>query len=264
MSEEKTVLYDLAGGVATITLNRPQAYNAFTARMHRELIAALKQAERDESARCIVLTGAGKAFCSGQDLKDLPAGVSFGEVVRERYNPLILKLRAIPKPIVAAVNGVAAGAGMSLTLACDFRVAVDSARFVAAFANVGLVPDTGMSYFLPRLIGLARATELCMTGGALDAATALSYGMLNAVVSAGEFPDTVRQLAGRLADGPATALGLMKRSFELSLAAPLELALDYEAQAQEIAGRSPEYAEGVEAFREKRKPRFRSGDRGRV
>lgn len=257
MSEEATILYDLSDGVATITLNRPRAYNALTARMHAELISALDQVERDAAARCVVLTGAGSAFCSGQDLKDLAPGQSFGELVRERYNPLVLKLRAIPKPIVAAVNGVAAGAGMSLALACDFRVAVEAARFVAAFANVGLVPDTGMSYFLPRLIGLTRAVELCMTGGTLDAATALSYGMINAVVGPDEFPGAVRRLAERLAAGPATALGLIKRSFELALAAPLQQSLDYEAEAQEIAGSSAEYAEGVRAFREKRRPQFR-------
>jgi len=258
MSEEPTILYDLSDGIATITLNRPQAYNAFTAHMHGELMRALKEAERDQSARCIVLTGVGKAFCSGQDLKDLASGESFGALVRERYNPLVLKLRSIPKPIVAAINGVAAGAGMSLALACDFRVAVDTARFVAAFANVGLVPDTGMSYFLPRLIGHARAAELCMLGGSLDAATAHGYGMLNAISSAEEFPGAVRQLAERLASGPAGALGLIKRSLELSLGASLEQSLDYEAQAQQIAGSGAEYAEGVAAFLEKRTPRFRS------
>jgi 2-(1,2-epoxy-1,2-dihydrophenyl)acetyl-CoA isomerase len=256
MSEETTILYNLSDGVGTITLNRPQAYNAFTVQMHQELMSALKQAERDQAVRCIIVTGAGKAFCSGQDLKDLAPGESFGRLVRERYNPLVLKLRALPKPIVAAVNGVAAGAGMSLALACDFRVAAETARFVAAFANVGLVPDTGMSYFLPRLIGPTRALELCMTGGTLDAATAYSYGMLNAVAAPNELPGVARQLADRLANGPATALGLIKRSFELSQGASLEQALDYEAQAQQVAGLSREYAEGVQAFREKRQPKF--------
>jgi 2-(1,2-epoxy-1,2-dihydrophenyl)acetyl-CoA isomerase len=256
MSEEKTVLYDQSGGVATITLNRPQAYNAFTAGLHQELMAALKTAERDDAVRCLVITGAGKAFCSGQDLKELAPGQSFGDLLRERFNPLILKLRAIPKPIIAAVNGVAAGAGMSLALACDFRLAADSARFVAAFANVGLVPDSGMSYFLPRLIGPARALELCMTGGSLDAATALQYGMLNAVAAPDEMPRAVREFAARLAGGPASALGLIKRSFELAGTATLQQALDYETQAQEIAGSGQEYAEGVRAFHEKRAPRF--------
>lgn len=257
MADEATVLYDLADGIATITLNRPQAYNAFTAGLHGELIAALKRAERDEAARCIVLTGAGKAFCSGQDLREAAPADSIGALVRERYNPLIMKLRTMPKPIIAAVNGVAAGAGMSLALACDLRVAVDSARFIAAFANVGLAPDSGMSYLLPRLIGSARALELCMTGGTLDAATAYSYGMLNAVASAEEFPAAVRQLADRLANGPAIAIGLIKRSFEYAAGATLEQALDYEAQAQQIAGMSAEHAEGVLAFREKRPPKFR-------
>lgn len=257
MTEDICVLHEIADGIATITLNRPQAYNAFTERMHAQLMDALREAERDEAARCIVLTGAGRAFCSGQDLKDLAPGESFGRLVRERYNPLVLRLRAIPKPIVAAVNGVAAGAGMSLALACDFRVAVETARFVAAFANVGLVPDSGMSYFLPRLIGPARALELCMLGGTLDAATAHAYGMLSAVASAKAFPAVVRQLAERLANGPATALGLIKRGFDLSPGATLQQALDGEAQAQELAGRSDEYAEGLAAFREKRQPRFR-------
>jgi len=257
MNEEQTVLYQIDGGVATITLNRPQAYNAFDRRMHAELVRVLKEAERDSAVRCIVITGAGKAFCSGQDLKDLAPDESFGALVRERYNPLVLKLRAIPKPLVAAVNGVAAGAGMSLALACDFRVAVDSARFATAFANVGLVPDTGMSYLLPRLIGYARALELCMLGGTLDAATAHGYGMLNAIATAADFPGVVRQLAERLANGPAAALGLTKRAFELGQHATFEQTLDYEAQAQQIAGAGAEYAEGLAAFGEKRPASFR-------
>jgi 2-(1,2-epoxy-1,2-dihydrophenyl)acetyl-CoA isomerase len=257
MSEEQTILYERTDGVATITLNRPRAYNAFTAVMHAELKSALKQAERDATVRCIVLTGAGKAFCSGQDLREITPDHAFGAHVREHYNPLIMQLRALPKPIVAAVNGVAAGAGMSLALACDLRVAVESARFVAAFATVGLVPDSGMSYLLPRLIGAARALELCMTGGTLDAATAYSYGMLNAVASAEEYPSAVRQLAERLANGPTVAIGLIKRSFEVAASATLEQALDYEAQAQQIAGLSAEHAEGLRAFHEKRSPKFR-------
>ncbi len=259
MDQETTVLYALEDGIATITLNRPDVYNAFNEQLHRDLREALRRAERDSAVRCIVLTGAGKAFCSGQDIKSVPLDGtrSIGDSVRNNYNQLALRLRAIPKPIIAAVNGVAAGAGFSMALACDFRVAVEGARFVAAFANIGLVPDTGMTYFLPRLIGHARALELCMLGGTIDAATAYSYGMLNQVVSAEAFPAAVRELAERLANGPATALSLMKRSFELSLNATLEQVLDYEAQAQQIAGSSAEYQEGVTAFREKRKPQFR-------
>jgi 2-(1,2-epoxy-1,2-dihydrophenyl)acetyl-CoA isomerase len=254
---EETILYETADGIATITLNRPQAYNAFDQRMHVDLARTLEQAERDPAARCLVITGAGKAFCSGQDLKDLAPDQDLGALVRERYNPLILRLQSLAKPIVAAVNGVAAGAGMSLALACDFRVAVESARFVAAFAKIGLVPDSGMSYLLPRLIGYGRALELCMLGGTLDAATAHSYGMLTTVASADEFPGAVQRLAERLANGPTSALGLMKRAFELGQRAGLDQTLDYEAQAQQIACAGPEYAEGVAAFREKRSPKFR-------
>ena len=259
MDDQTTVLYALDEGIATITLNRPQVYNAFNERMHAELMQALRQAERDAAVRCIVITGAGKAFCSGQDLKEVPldGSRSLGQSVRDRYNPLVLKLRSLPKPIVAGVNGVAAGAGMSLALACDLRVAVDSARFVAAFANVGLVPDTGMTYFLPRLIGHARALELCMLGGTIDAPAAQSYGMVNLLASAEEFPGVLKSLAQRIANGPAQALSLMKRGFELSLTGSLPDVLEYEAQAQQIAGSSWEYAEGVQAFREKRPPRFR-------
>lgn len=259
MSDEPTVLYELNAGIATITLNRPEVFNAFNEQLHRELREALRQAERDAEARCIVITGAGKAFCSGQDIKAvaLDGTRSLADSVRDNYNQLALKLRSLPKPIIAAVNGVAAGAGFSLALACDFRVAAEQARFVAAFANIGLVPDTGMTYLLPRLIGTARAVELCMLGGTLDAATAHAYGMVNAVASAEAFPAAVRDLAERLANGPATALSLIKRGFELSHSATLEQVLDYEAQAQQIAGTSAEYTEGVQAFREKRKPRFR-------
>ena len=262
MSEESAVLWELNENIATITLNRPQVYNAFDEQLHTDLLAALRQAERDPTVRCIVITGAGKAFCSGQDLKSVPLDGtrSAGQSVRERYNPLVLKLRSLPKPIVAAVNGVAAGAGMSLALACDFRVAVDSVRFVAAFANIGLVPDTAMTYFLPRLIGHARAVELCMLGGTLDAATAHSYGLVNAVTTAEEFAAAVRSLAERLAAGPATAVGLLKRSFELSLSADLPAVLEYEAQAQQIAATSREFFEGVAAFREKRPANFRDSE----
>jgi 2-(1,2-epoxy-1,2-dihydrophenyl)acetyl-CoA isomerase len=254
---EETILYQTADGIATITLNRPQAYNAFNRQMHADLARTLKEAEHDPAARCLVITGAGKAFCSGQDLKDLAPDQDLGALVREHYNPLILRLQSLAKPIVAAVNGVAAGAGMSLALACDFRVAVESARFVAAFANIGLVPDSGMSYLLPRLIGYGRALELGMLGGTLDAATAHSYGMLNTVASADEFPGAVKRLAERLANGPTGALGLMKHAFELGQRAGLDQTLDYEAQAQQIACAGSEYAEGVAAFREKRSPKFR-------
>jgi 2-(1,2-epoxy-1,2-dihydrophenyl)acetyl-CoA isomerase len=253
-----TVLYETTNAVATITLNRPEMYNAFNTQLHGDLVAALRNAERDGAVRCVVLTGAGKAFCSGQDLKDVPLDRldSLADVIRNTYNPMVMKLRNLGKPVIAAVNGVAAGAGMSLALACDLRVAVEGARFVAAFARIGLVPDSGMTYFLPRLIGPARAAELCMLGGEVDAQTALQWGMINAVASAEEFPNAVASLAKRLAEGPSVALGLMKRALELSATASLETMLEYEAMAQQSAGSSPQASEGIAAFREKRKANF--------
>jgi 2-(1,2-epoxy-1,2-dihydrophenyl)acetyl-CoA isomerase len=237
-----TVLYETNDGVATITLNRPEMYNAFNLQVHRELTDALKKVERDPTIRCVVLTGAGKAFCSGQDLKDVPLDRldSLADVVRQTYNPLILKLRTLDRPIIGAINGVAAGAGMSLALACDLRIAVEGARFVAAFARIGLVPDSGMTYFLPRLIGHARATELCMFGGEVDAQKALDWGLVNAVASPEEFPALVQSYATRLAEGPSIAIGLMKRALELSTTGSLEALLEYEAMAQQVAGSSPQ------------------------
>lgn len=259
MTTEHTILYTVDDAIATITLNRPHVYNAFSEPMPAELVAALDMAERDDGVRCVVITGAGKAFCSGQDIKDAPAdgSRSLGVSVRERYNPLVRKLRSLPKPVVAAVNGVAAGAGMGLALACDLRVAVDTARFVVAFAKIGLAMDTGVSYFLPRLIGHARALELCMLGDEIDAPTAARYGMVQVVASAEAFPAAVRHLAERLARGSPTALRLIKHGFNLSPDATLEEMLEYEAEAQQIAGVSSEYIEGLRAFREKRPPHFR-------
>jgi 2-(1,2-epoxy-1,2-dihydrophenyl)acetyl-CoA isomerase len=259
MSDTPTVRYEVSDAIATITLNRPEVYNAFNAQLHRELIGALRQAERDPAVRCVVLTGAGKAFCSGQDLKefgDVSKEIDIGARIRELYNPLIRKLRGMSLPVIAAVNGPAAGAGMSLALACDLRVAAEGARFSAAFVGIGLIPDSGMIYFLPRLVGHARAFELCATGAPVDAATALQWGLVNAVASAEEFPAAVRQLAERLAGGPATAIGLIKRALEMSQQAGLDEVLEYEAQAQQVAGASPDFPEGVAAFREKRRPRW--------
>jgi 2-(1,2-epoxy-1,2-dihydrophenyl)acetyl-CoA isomerase len=259
MSDATTVLYEVSGSVATLTLHRPELFNALSAQLHADLLAALRRAEHDEAVRCLILTGSGKAFCSGQDLREL-SGESvvelIGERLRESYNPLVLLLRELPKPVIAAINGVAAGAGLSLALACDLRVAAAGARLVVAFARIGLVPDCGMSYTLPRLIGPARAFELAARGGELDAATALSWGMLNQVVPDDQLLTAARALAEELARGPATAIGLIKRSLEQSQHASLAQALELEAQAQELAGAHPDFAEGVAAFREKRPTRF--------
>lgn len=259
MSAEATVLYEAADGVATLTMSRPEVYNALNARLHSDLMAALRTAERDAAVRAVILTGAGKAFCSGQDLREFPAtGAAdmIGERLRASYNPLVEKLRGIQKPVVAAVNGVAAGAGMSIALACDMRVAGEGSRFVNAFARIGLIPDCGMTYLLPRLVGQARAFELSALGGELDAATALQWGLVSRVVPDAELLPAARALAAQLAAGPALAISLIKRSLERSHGATLAEMLEYEAQAQQAAGAHPDFAEGVAAFREKRPASF--------
>jgi 2-(1,2-epoxy-1,2-dihydrophenyl)acetyl-CoA isomerase len=261
----ETVLIEDAQGVRTITLNRPGALNAFNETLKDELIAALKAAARDKSVRCLVITGAGRAFCAGQDLKDRTdradqgggvGPVSFSASLRDKYNPMILTIRTMEKPVIAAVNGVAAGAGCSLALACDLRVVADKATFIQAFVKIGLVPDSGATFLLPRLVGLGKALELAFTGDPLDAGTALALGVANSVVPGEALLTATMDLATRLAQAPTRAVGLTKRAMNRALLVDLESALDYEADMQEIAGRGPDFAEGVSAFMEKRQPRF--------
>lgn len=260
MSVSSTVRYTADSGVATLTLDRPEVYNALNAQLFTDLMAGLRKAERDQAIRCIIITGHGKAFCSGQDLREVPtdetAAAMIGTILRTQYNPLVLKLRTLGKPVIAAVNGVAAGAGMSLALACDLRIAASEARFSAAFVRIGLIPDCGMTYFLPRLIGPSRALRLALTGESIDAATALAWGMVDELAPADGFDATVSAFAQRIATGPAQAISLTKRSLIYAEHASLEQMLDYEAQAQQIAGAHPDFAEGVAAFRAKRAPQF--------
>lgn len=253
----ETILYEKQNGVATITLNRPQALNAFTAQMNQEMQEALKDAEADTDIRSIVITGAGRAFSAGQDLKGRTREQrgSLGESLRERYNPIILRLRRTEKIVLAAVNGVAAGAGCNLALACDLRIASEEARFIEAFVRVGLGPDCGGSFFLPRLVGLNKALELLLLGEPVDAREALRIGLVTQVVPAAEFPHATRDIAERLAHGPRS-IGLIKRALNRTLLPELEAQLDYEAYLQEVAGRSADYEEGVRAFLEKRTPVF--------
>ncbi len=259
----ETVLTDLHERVQTITLNRPERLNALSNQLFADLGEALKSAERDDGVRALVLTGAGRGFSAGADLADFgnPSDPSWtrpdlGSLLRQRVNPLIVRLRALEKPVLAAVNGVAAGAGMSLALACDVRYAAESARFVQAFVNVGLVPDAGSLYFLPRLVGTAKALELAWTGETVSAHDALVLGLVSQVVSDGALLAATHELAARLARGPAKALALTKRGLNRSHELGLERVLEMEAAYQEVCGSTSDFAEGTAAFLEKRAAQF--------
>jgi 2-(1,2-epoxy-1,2-dihydrophenyl)acetyl-CoA isomerase len=246
------------GPVATLTLDRPEALNALTVPVKVALRDALESIAQDRAIRAVILTGAGRAFCAGQDLaeREQPDAAPLEEEVRERYNPIIRALRSMGQPVIAAVNGVAAGAGASLALACDLRIAAESARFVLAFGRIGLVPDSGASWFLPRLVGAARAAELALLNDPVDAAEALRLGLVSRVVPAGELMPEARALAVRLAESAPLALALTKQALDRSMSIELDEALEGEARLQGIAGASADHAEGLAAFREKRPPRF--------
>lgn len=251
-----------SNGVLVITLNRPEKLNAFDDDLSFELIDALKQAERDTKVRSILLTGAGRGFCAGQDLDSRSISASngamphLGESIRKRYLPIIHKLRTLEKPIVCAINGVAAGAGASVAFACDYRIASDSASFVQAFIKVGLIPDSGACFLLPRLIGAGRAMDLMMTGRKVDAQEALEMGLVNETCPPDLLMDKALAFCQTLAAGPTKAYGLLKRAVNRAMTMDLETYLHYEADLQEIAGRTTDYKEGVAAFLEKRTPVF--------
>jgi 2-(1,2-epoxy-1,2-dihydrophenyl)acetyl-CoA isomerase len=246
-------------GVLTITLNRPDVLNAVNGQLAADLQDALRYAERTADVRCVILTGAGRGFCSGQDLRERSAGdapASYGETLRRRYNPLVFRLATLEKPVIAAVNGVAAGAGCNLALAADLRLASDRARFIEIFSRIGLIPDSGGTFFLPRLVGLAKAFELAYTADEVNAEEALRIGLVNRVVPHDELMAAAAELAGRLATGPTRGYGLTKRAFLNGLRSSLAAALDYEAHMQDLAGRTADHREGVAAFLEKRQARF--------
>ncbi|HEX6436702.1 MAG TPA: enoyl-CoA hydratase-related protein [Candidatus Binatia bacterium] len=253
----ETIIYKKESGVATITLNRPQALNAFVPQMNQEVMDALKVGERDQEVRCFMITGAGRAFCAGQDLKGRTPDQkgSLGASLREKYNPMIRQIRQMEKIVIAAVNGVAAGAGCNFALACDLRVASEDAKFIQSFVRVGLAPDSGGSFILPRLVGLSKAMELLLLGETVDAREAQRIGLVAKVFPSAEFSDAARKLAERVAGAPR-GIGLIKRAVNHANLASLEAALEYEACLQEIAGRSSDYDEGVRAFLEKRAPSF--------
>jgi 2-(1,2-epoxy-1,2-dihydrophenyl)acetyl-CoA isomerase len=256
----ESVLYDLTDGVATITLNRPDAMNSLTVEMKVALRTAVHQAAGDAAVRAVILTGSGRAFCAGQDLREhadnLAADRGLDGTVREHYNPIVRAIAGMPKPVIAAVNGVAAGAGASLTFACDLRVASEKASFATAFTKIGLAPDSGMSWTLPRLVGQARAAELLLLAEPVKADEALRLGLVHQVVPADELNATVRALAGRLATGPTAAYGAVKEALEYAATHDLAAALEKEAELQDRCASTADHQGATTAFINKRQPTF--------
>lgn len=252
---------DVDGGVATLTLDRPDALNALTVPVKEALRDTLVAIAADRAIRSVILTGAGRAFCAGQDLaeRERPDAAPLDVELRERYNPIVRALRSMGQPVIAAVNGVAAGAGASLAFACDLRIVAADARFVLAFGRIGLVPDSGATWILPRLIGSARATELALVGDPVSAEEALRIGLVHRVVPNDALATEARALADRLAAASPVALAATKAALEHAWSIDLDAALEEEAHRQGIAGASADHAEGLAAFREKRAPTF-SGD----
>jgi len=252
------IRFEKIDSVGKITLNRPEKFNSFVREMALTMQGTLKDCADDDSIRCILITGGGKAFSAGQDLKEAtdPDGPAIEKIVNEHYNPIIRKIREIEKPVIAAVNGVAAGAGANLALACDIVVASKSVKFIQAFSKIGLVPDSGGTYFLPRLIGLPRATAIMMTGEPVDAEKAEKYGMIYAVYSEEDFEKNSLELAHALAAMPTKGLGYTKHLLNQSLSNSLEEQLNAEAEFQARSANTEDHKEGVQAFLEKRKPGF--------
>lgn len=258
-SSTAVLLAETSGGVLTLTLNRPERLNAITGELLDALTEALRAAADDDGVRAVILTGAGRAFCSGQDLKwaaERGDGIDIRRELGEHYTPAIKAIRELPKPVIAAVNGTAAGAGFSLTLPCDLRIAAESATFVMAFVRIGLIPDAASTYFLPRLIGPARAAELMMLGDAIDSQRAHQIGLVSRVVPDPELLPAARQIAQRLASGPRS-LAFIKEALRLSAANDLEAQLGVEERLQEQAAGTEDFFEGVGAFLQKRPPSFR-------
>jgi 2-(1,2-epoxy-1,2-dihydrophenyl)acetyl-CoA isomerase len=247
-----TVRYDVDGGVATITLDRPEALNALTVEMKLALREAVERAAGDDAVRAVVLTGAGRGFCVGQDLREHADGLAAGDTelttVREHYNPIVMALTSLPKPVIAAVNGMAAGAGASLAFACDFRLAADNAGFLMAFARVGLGPDTGASWTLQRLVGYGRAMAMLMLAEPVTAQQALDMGLVNGVVAAEDLAAAAAELAGKLAAGPTVAYAGIKKALAVAATSDLETALATEAEVQARCGKTADHRNATEAF----------------
>lgn len=257
----ETISYDVTDGVATITLNRPDKLNSFTVQMHDELADALKAVKKDASVRCLLLTGAGRGFCAGQDLSDRAVSSSdtapnLGESLEKRYNPLVRTLQGLEMPVICAVNGVAAGAGANIAFACDIVLAAKSASFIQAFCKIGLVPDSGGTWTLPRLVGNARATALMMLGDKVPAEQAEAWGMIYKTVDDDALMADATAMARHLATQPTKGLALIKRALRATWTNSLDEQLDLERDLQTMAGATKDYQEGVSAFVGKRKPNF--------
>jgi 2-(1,2-epoxy-1,2-dihydrophenyl)acetyl-CoA isomerase len=256
----ETVLYEKASGVATISLNRPKKLNAFDATMHEELYDALDEAAEDEEIRCIVLRGEGRGFSAGADLAEIienaDGAPDLGEYLRRTYSRLVQLIAGAPKPILAALHGPVYGAGVGLALACDLRIAAESAKFSVAFIKIGLMPDAGVTFFLPRIVGLGRALEMSMLGDAVEADEALRIGLVNKVAADDSLVEESQALAEHLATLPTAALGRMKAAIHANFEADLETALEREAEGQTFCGYTQDHKEGVGAFFEKREAKF--------
>jgi 2-(1,2-epoxy-1,2-dihydrophenyl)acetyl-CoA isomerase len=257
MSTSESLLIVVSERVMGLTLNRPSA-NAMNFEMIASLQAALKQAACDPSVRCVLISGSGNVFSAGQDLQDVQKaqGESYRGHLQRTYNPLIRQIRDLEKPVLAAINGPVAGAALGIALACDLRIAADTARLIVGFSGIGLAPDSAVSLFLPLLAGLGRATQYAFTNDSITADQALSWGLVNKVVPADELSQRAWEMAEHLAQGPIQAMGLTKRAFNKAVLGHLEQVLDYEAHLQDIAGKGNEHQEGVSAFLEKRPPRY--------
>jgi len=258
----ETIKYESSEGIATVTFNRPEVFNSLNEVMHKELKSVISIIKKDKSLRVLIITGEGKAFCAGQDLNDRSVNnedeeLDLGESIERKYNPLIKSIYNLEIPVICKINGVAAGAGVGIALACDFVIAHEKVSFIQAFCKIGLVPDSGNSYFLPKLVGMARAKELCMLGDKLPAQTALEYGLISRVYSIDTIDEEVQKLAVHFSKAPTYGLSLIKKALNESNDNTLNEQLELEKNLQRAAGHSNDYKEGVAAFLAKRTPEFK-------